>query len=115
MLKKVGIVLAVLIVVAGGAFWYLSNQNRTLSPSGKAEFKDKGLNIEVEYSRPSVRDRVIFGTEEQDAVQLYGEYWRFGANESTEITTTTPILFNGKLIPEGRLKSTPSRARMNFW
>lgn len=53
--------------------------------------------ITVEYSRPSVKDRVIFG----DLVP-YGEMWRTGANASTKIEFSKNVKIKGKEIPAGK-------------
>lgn len=95
MLKKVLVVLLALLLVGGGAMIYLNHRNRTLSPPGAAQFNQNGLSISVAYSRPSVRERLIFGREEDDALVPYGEFWRFGANEATEITFEQDVLFSG--------------------
>ncbi len=70
-----------------------------LSPLSKAEHV-VGLNkITLQYSRPSVRGRVIFGD-----LLPYGEIWRLGANENTKITCTQDIIFSGEnsqVLPAG--------------
>jgi len=59
-----------------------------LSPLSKSEHV-VGLNkISLQYSRPSVRDRVIFG----DLVP-YNEIWRLGANEPTRIICSHEMIF----------------------
>lgn len=69
------------------------------APSPHATLKARaGLtDIEVDYSRPSVRGREIFGS-----VVPWGEVWRTGANESTKITFSTPVNFGGKDVPAGK-------------
>jgi hypothetical protein len=52
--------------------------------------------IEINYSRPGVKDRKIWG----DLVP-YGEVWRTGANENTTITFSTPVKIGGKELPAG--------------
>lgn len=52
--------------------------------------------IAVEYSRPSAKDRVVFGE-----VVPYGELWRTGANACTKLTFGADMTINGKLIPAG--------------
>ncbi len=52
--------------------------------------------IKVEYSRPSVRDRKIFG----DLVP-YNRIWRVGANESTKISLDTDMTVMGHVLPKG--------------
>lgn len=88
------------ILLATG-FIYLNNRNRTLSPPGSAMLENGALSVSVSYSRPSVRDRLVFGPEGSEALQPYGVYWRLGANESTEVTFGTDILFNGNHVSRG--------------
>ncbi|WP_236640931.1 DUF2911 domain-containing protein [Flagellimonas alvinocaridis] len=52
--------------------------------------------ITVEYSRPAVRGRQIFGH-----LVPYGRIWRVGANESTKITVSTDMEVMGNLLPKG--------------
>ena len=93
--------LAILAVLLAAAFVYLNIRNRTLSPPGEESLNSGGLTVSVNYSRPSVRGRLIFGTEDQEALQPYGEYWRLGANEATEVTFNRDVLFNGSPIKAG--------------
>jgi hypothetical protein len=51
----------------------------------------------VIYSRPHRGGRSIFGS-----LLKYGEAWRLGANESTEIELFQPITIQNKNIPAGR-------------
>lgn len=53
-------------------------------------------NIEVIYSRPSAKGRVVFG----DLVP-YGKLWRTGANNATVIRFNDPVQINGKKIDTG--------------
>lgn len=101
MKKKILIAVAVLIVFLAAAYVYLNNRNRTLSPPGSTELANGNLVVSVQYSRPFVRNRIIFGSKEQGALQPYGEYWRLGANESTEITFNRNVLFNGNAVNAG--------------
>ncbi len=101
MLKKVLIGIGILAVILVGLLAYLNNRNRTLSPPGSAEASAQDLTVSVTYSRPSVRDRLIFGPSEDDALQPYGIYWRLGANEATEITFSADVLFGGTALEKG--------------
>ncbi len=62
---------------------------------------DEGKNakpiIRVLYSRPQKNDRVIFG----DLIK-YGEVWRIGANESTEILFMQDVTIDGQTVSAGR-------------
>ena len=51
----------------------------------------------VIYSRPQKTGRVIFG-----GLIKYGEVWRMGANEATEIEFFRPVRIAGKKISKGR-------------
>ena len=99
--KKMWIGLAILAVVVMAIFFYLNSRTRTLSPPGEEQLTSGGVTVTVKYSRPSVRGRLIFGTEDQDALQPYGEYWRLGANEATEISFNRDVLFNGTPVKAG--------------
>jgi hypothetical protein len=101
MKKKIIIGVSVFVVLLAIAFAYLNYRNRSLSPSGKTELTVNGLTVSIPYARPSVRGRLIFGTEGQNALQPYGKYWRLGANESTEITVNKDVDFNGQAVKAG--------------
>jgi hypothetical protein len=101
MKKKIFISLAAIVVLLAIAAFYLNYRNRSLSPSGETSVTSGDLTVSVTYSRPSVRGRTIFGTEEDNALQPYGKYWRLGANEATEITFNKDVNFNGSPVPAG--------------
>jgi hypothetical protein len=115
-MKKKNLLLGlfVLVVLIGAAIFYLNNRNRTLSPPGSETLTSGGLTVTVNYSRPSVRGRLIFGPEEQKALQPYGKYWRLGANESTEITFNRDITFNGSPVKAGTYRMYAIPGPENF-
>ena len=49
------------------------------------------------YSRPQLNGRKVFGE-----LQEYGNVWRLGANEATEIDFFKDVKINGKKIKKGR-------------
>jgi hypothetical protein len=53
--------------------------------------------MRVIYSRPHRQGRDIFG-----ALLKYGEPWRLGANEATEIEFFRPVTIQGKRVAAGR-------------
>lgn len=55
------------------------------------------LAARVIYSRPQKAGRTIFG-----GLVKYGEIWRMGANEATEIEFYKNVRFGGKKINKGR-------------
>src|ERR1700758_5481736 len=56
----------------------------------------EGKNVKVNYGQPSKRGRVIFG----DLVP-YGEVWRTGAHEATEITFSKNVIIDKNEIEAG--------------
>ena len=52
--------------------------------------------VKVVYSRPSVEEGKVFGE-----LVPYGEIWRTGANEATEITFYKDMMFGNKLVKQG--------------
>jgi len=99
MKKKVLIGFGVLLVAIGaGIVIYRATRP---SPAGSAALTAGGVTVSVSYSRPSVRGRVIFGTENQQALQPFGKYWRLGANRATEITFSHDVTFNGQAVSAG--------------
>lgn len=56
-----------------------------------------GANLEIVYSRPAKRGRVIFGK-----VVPWGEVWRTGANAATQLTTTRDLVIGGTTVPAGK-------------
>lgn len=53
--------------------------------------------IELEYARPGMKDRVVFGE-----MVPYGKVWRTGANENTTIQFSDDVSINGKPLPKGK-------------
>lgn len=66
------------------------------SPLAVVSLKYENSYIKIVYSRPQKRGRDIFG-----ALVPYGQVWRLGANEATEITTTQDLYIGGNLLPAG--------------
>ena len=67
------------------------------SPSSKVEQKVGLTDVTVEYSRPGMKDRKIYG----ELVQ-FGEMWRTGANASTKITFSDDVKVGGKELKKGK-------------
>lgn len=73
-------------------------QIMTPQPSPLAKLEQKvGLGtVTIEYSRPGVRERNIYG----DLIP-YGKYWRTGANAATKVTFSEDVKVAGKDIKAG--------------
>ena len=65
-----------------------------LKMNGKATQKP---NCRILYSRPQKSGRDIFG-----GIITYGQVWRLGANEATEIEFFRNVSINGKTITKGK-------------
>lgn len=66
------------------------------SPVSKLEQVVGLSDVTVEYARPGMRGRTIFG----DLVP-YGKVWRTGANENTKVTFSTDVTIDGKELKKG--------------
>lgn len=67
------------------------------SPSASVMQRVGLADITVNYSRPSVKGRRIFG----DLVPM-GQVWRTGANHCTVFETTGFLIINGQKLPAGK-------------
>jgi hypothetical protein len=66
------------------------------SPLAIAAMRYKDAYVKIVYSQPQKRGREIFGK-----LVPFGQVWRLGANEATEITLTKDILVNSILVKAG--------------
>jgi hypothetical protein len=66
------------------------------SPAATVKQRVGLTDIEVNYSRPSMRGRKIFGS-----LEPYGKVWRTGANNATKISFSTAVKFGGADVPAG--------------
>ena len=60
------------------------------SPQGEVEQVVGLTKVEVEYSRPSVRGREIFG-----GLLPFDQLWRLGANANTTFEVNSPVIIEG--------------------
>ena len=74
--------------------------SRRASPLGMARGFSGDTYVKVTYGRPYKRGRDnIIGA--SGAMHAYGEVWRFGANEPTEVTFSGPVMFGGQRVEAG--------------
>lgn len=66
------------------------------SPLAVTAMRFKDAYVKIMYSQPQKRGREIFGK-----LVPYGQVWRLGANEATEITLTKDILINNQPLKAG--------------
>ncbi|MBT8195851.1 MAG: DUF2911 domain-containing protein [Bacteroidia bacterium] len=98
-MKKVLFTLCIMFAFVIGQIDISNAQLKTPAPSPKGKIsQDVGLmTINIEYSRPGVKDRKIYGE-----LVPYGEMWRTGANASTKIEFTDDATINGSDIEKGK-------------
>jgi tetratricopeptide (TPR) repeat protein len=77
----------------------ISSQIQTPAPSPATKVQQTiGLtDITLEYARPSVRDRVVFGN-----LVPFNKMWRTGANENSIISFSTSIKIGNTDVPAGK-------------
>lgn len=99
------LIIAVAMVCCTQAY----SQLETPQPSPAATVEQAvGLGtVTVDYSRPGMKDRAIFG-----ALVPYGEIWRLGANASTKIEFSEDVEVGGQKVPAGKyaLYAIPNEA-----
>lgn len=66
------------------------------SPTAITAIRYKDSYVKITYCQPRKRGREIFGK-----LVPFGEVWRTGANEATEITLTKDVFIKGTLVPAG--------------
>lgn len=92
----IGFVLSAALLLGAGAVQAQGIKMPAASPSQKVE-QTVGLGtVSIDYSRPSVKGRKIFGD-----LEPYGQVWRTGANASTKIKFSDDVTIEGNKIPAG--------------
>jgi hypothetical protein len=74
----------------------LPAQRPRVSPHETHEFSVDGSKISIEYGRPSKRGRVIWG-----GLVPWGKWWMPGADETTTLRTSEPMLVGNLAVPAG--------------
>jgi hypothetical protein len=87
-----------ILIFLGLVSTMVSAQISTPAPSPLSSIDQKvGLtDVNITYSRPSVKGRTIFGE-----LVPFDEMWRWGANASTKFETSDDITINGHDVPAG--------------
>ncbi|MCA6074582.1 DUF2911 domain-containing protein [Fulvivirga sedimenti] len=71
------------------------------SPAGSVSTTVGLTDITIDYFRPGVKGRKIFG-EGGDYLQPYGQIWRTGANNGSVLTLSTDAMIGGQSVPAGK-------------
>ncbi|RLD30199.1 MAG: dihydrolipoamide dehydrogenase [Bacteroidetes bacterium] len=88
----------ILIAIAITLSYAVNAQIKTPAPSPFSKIEQKvGLtDVTLEYSRPSMRGRTIFG-----GLVPFGKIWRTGANANTKITFSEDVMVGDKTLKAG--------------
>ncbi|MDQ3393596.1 MAG: DUF2911 domain-containing protein [Bacteroidota bacterium] len=96
-MKKAFKVILIVVVVLAIAFFGLSFWTKSHSPKDTVAYSKNGLEVTVDYCKPSKKERVVFG-----GLVPYGEVWRTGANEATTITFNKDVKVGGRDLKAGK-------------
>lgn len=66
------------------------------SPLDHARAEINGHQVEIQYGRPSMRGRTVFG-----GLVPWGQVWRTGANEATHLRTPAAMTIGGETLSAG--------------
>jgi hypothetical protein len=94
-MKKINVI-ALLLILVFTTTNIIAQELPQPSPAAKVEQRIGLTDVTVVYSRPSVKDRTIWG----DLVP-FDEVWRTGANANTLITFSDDVKIDGKALKAG--------------
>ncbi|MEZ4853729.1 DUF2911 domain-containing protein [Flavobacterium sp.] len=86
-----------LLVFTLNSFLYAQVKVPQASPAAKVEQVVGLTTVNIEYSRPSIKGRTVYG----DLVP-FGKYWRTGANACTTIHFSTDVTIDNKTLKAGK-------------
>ncbi len=103
--------LLILFVACIATLIHAQIQTPSPSPGAKVDQRIGLVDVTLEYSRPSIKGRVIFG-----GLVPYDEIWRAGANAATKITFSDDVMFGGAEVTKGSyaILAKPGKANWSF-
>lgn len=93
---SVSLLALAMLLGATAVFAQRGDDSSRRSKNGKAEGTIDGVHVKIEFGRPEVREREIWG-----ALVPYDEVWRTGADEATTIAFDRDVLVEGERLPAG--------------
>ncbi|MGB3145435.1 MAG: DUF2911 domain-containing protein [Maribacter sp.] len=100
-MKLIKKLVIIVLVIAGLIYFvgipYIQKETKKFSPYKTSQLEMADAEIEVKYSSPTKKGRVIFGE-----LVPFGQIWRTGANEPTTFSNTKDIKIIDKSLPAGR-------------
>lgn len=95
--KTASWVLLGLFALAGASWAARGDDKERKSKNGRVEGSTGGVQVVLEFGRPNVAGRKIFG-----ALVPYGQVWRAGADEATTISFDKNVVIEGQALAAGR-------------
>ena len=102
-ISRILVFLLILVLLFVGYMGYSTFINPK-SPKDTVTLTSEDLTIEVVYSRPYKKERLIFGSAEDNALVPFGKYWRLGANAASTFSTNKDISFAGRSLKAGKYR-----------
>lgn len=102
-ISRILVILLILVLLFVGYMGYSTFINPK-SPKDTVTLTSEDLTIEVVYSRPYKKERLIFGSAEDNALVPFGKYWRLGANAASTFSTNKDISFAGRPLKAGKYR-----------
>lgn len=90
------VLLVAALLVAGPALGERADDANRKSKNGATETTIGGVTVKLEYGRPQVKGRTIWGN-----LVPYGKVWRTGADEATTITLSGDVTIEGQSLAAG--------------
>jgi hypothetical protein len=97
-MKRITNLIALCMLVTFGATAQISTP--APSPAGSVSSTVGLTDISIDYFRPGVKDRKIFGTGDE-YLEQFGSVWRTGANAGTVISFSTDVKVAGQDVKAG--------------
>ena len=108
-LTTIQLFLTILIIISFGKVFSQSNNMRASLKASVSQTIGVDTEITINYSRPKVKGRKIWGDLVPYGLSPGNEYsnnkpfpWRAGANENTTIEITSDVLVEGAKLPAGK-------------
>ncbi|MCR9251929.1 MAG: DUF2911 domain-containing protein [bacterium] len=86
-----------LFVAMANTSFAQEDKSKRKSPPALASKKVNGVDVKIDYSQPSKKDRLVWG-----GLVKFDNIWRTGANEATTFEISADVKVQGKLLKAGK-------------